>query len=138
MSKVGIIYFMCKELYCKNLTNSLAFHQLNVRFCTTLCVGEIISNYTEKNADELANKILQTRTRVSEGYKKGTLPKECVECIYKNKEDSCHNKIQKLDFYYWFVIQAGILVAMFLITYLAYLFDHFDHYLDKQYIFFLM
>ena len=29
----------------------------------------------------------------------------------------------KLDFYYWFVIQAGILVAMFLITYLAYLFD---------------
>lgn len=98
---------MCDNLYCKHLFNSLAFHQLNVRLCTTLCVGEIISNYQEKNAEELAQKILQTRERIKQDFKNGMLPKECVECIYKCKENSEHDKIQKLDFYYWYHCNCG-------------------------------
>ena len=71
-----------EHYYCKNLINCLSFHQKNVRFCTTLQLGQLISTYQE-NAEELAKKISDLRHEINENLKQGIIPEGCKDCIYK-------------------------------------------------------
>ncbi len=92
---------MEKNNHCKFLINSLSFHQQNVRFCTTLQLGQLISTYKE-TAEELAKKITNLRKKIKENLEKGIIPEGCRECIYKNNEYIENDKIRKIDLYYWY------------------------------------
>ena len=48
--------------YCKHITNTLSFHQKNVRYCTTLQMGPIISEYKE-SAEELADLVINSKKK---------------------------------------------------------------------------
>ncbi|MBE7704888.1 MAG: radical SAM protein [Cyanobacteria bacterium SIG29] len=98
---------MTNNNHCKFLVNSLSFHQLNVRFCTTLQLGEIISTYQEKNAKELAQKITDLRCTINENLNQGIIPEGCKNCIYKNNEEIYNDKIQRIDLYYWYHCNCG-------------------------------
>ena len=93
--------------YCKFLINGLSFHQQNVRFCTTLQLGELISTYSEKNPKELAEKIFNTRKNIRENIENTVVPVGCKDCIYKNDEYTDTYKIKKMDFYYWYHCNCG-------------------------------
>lgn len=92
--------------YCKFLLSGLSFHQKNVRFCTTLQLGRIISEYEEK-PKELAQKILSTRKDVRDNIEKGIIPNGCLDCIYKNNEFEDTDKITRIDLYYWYHCNCG-------------------------------
>ena len=98
---------MSLNKYCKFLINGLGFHQHNVRFCTTLQLGELISTYNEKNSKELAEKIYNTRKTIRENLEKDIIPEGCKDCIYKNEEYTDTYKIKKMDFYYWYHCNCG-------------------------------
>lgn len=87
--------------YCRNLINTLSFHQHNVRFCTTLNMGELISTY-EETPKELAYKIKETREKIRNNLINGIIPTHCLNCIYKNNEYITQDKITKIDLFYWF------------------------------------
>lgn len=92
--------------YCKLLTNGLSFHQKNVRCCTTLQLGEIISSYEEK-PKELAYKIKEQRTRIKNDLNNNIIPEGCKDCIYRNTENVFNEKIQRIDLYYWYHCNCG-------------------------------
>ena len=93
---------MEEENYCKNLLNCLSFHQKNIRFCTTLNIGNIISCYDEKNPKEIAEKIYNIRKIVRENIYNNIMPENCVDCIYKIKEKTNTDKIKRIDLFYWY------------------------------------
>ena len=95
-----------ENLYCSNLLNCLSFHQRNVRFCTTLQLGEVVSTYQEKS-NELAQKILNTREKIKEQLEKEVIPSGCQNCIYRNKENYKTDKIRRIDLYYWYHCNCG-------------------------------
>ena len=70
-----------KDIYCSNLFNSLSFHQKNVRFCTTLQIGKLISTYTE-TPKELAYKIMLFRKEIYNDISSGKIPDGCNNCIF--------------------------------------------------------
>lgn len=88
--------------YCKNLINCLSFHQQNIRFCTTLQLGEVISTYQESSAKELATKIHSLRNTIKHSLENDDIPLGCQNCIYKLNEEIETNKISKIDLYYWY------------------------------------
>lgn len=92
---------MIENKYCKFLINGLSFHQKNVRFCTTLQLGELISTYDE-NAKELALKIYNLRKSIRTNLDNNIIPESCQNCIYKNNEYTATEKIKKIDLYYWY------------------------------------
>lgn len=92
--------------YCNHLTSCLSFHQKNVRFCTTLQVGEIISFYQEK-PEELAKKIQEIRENIRTNLERGIIPDGCKDCIYRNTEKTTTNKIKRIDLYYWYHCNCG-------------------------------
>lgn len=95
-----------EHYYCKNLINCLSFHQKNVRFCTTLQLGQLISTYQE-NAEELAKKISDLRHEINENLKQGIIPEGCKDCIYRNNEKINTDKISRIDLYYWYHCNCG-------------------------------
>ena len=94
------------NIYCKYLLNSLSFHQDNVRFCTTLQLGELISKYEEK-PKELAQKIINLRNKIKENIKNDVIPAGCKDCIYRLNEYCANDKINKIDLYYWYHCNCG-------------------------------
>ncbi len=95
------------NFYCKNLVNGLSFHQTNLRFCTTLQLGQIISQYQEK-PKELAEKIISLRKNIISNLKNGgDVPDGCKDCIYKTNEYAVSEKISKIDLYYWYHCNCG-------------------------------
>ncbi len=92
--------------YCNFLTNCLSFHQKNVRFCTTLQLGEIISEYKEKPV-ELALKIQTLRKKVKENLDGNIVPDGCRHCIYRCKDSTNTDKIKRIDLYYWYHCNCG-------------------------------
>ncbi len=94
------------EKYCYNLKHGLSFHQKNIRFCTTLQLGEIISFYEEQPKD-LALKILSTRKKIIDNLKEGILPAGCENCIYKVGKYDEQEKIKRIDLYYWYHCNCG-------------------------------
>ena len=97
---------MIESKYCRYLINSLCFHQKNVRFCTTLQLGEILSVYNE-SPKELASKITKLRAKMQHDLSSNIIPKGCENCIYKNNEPVRSNKINKIDLYYWYHCNCG-------------------------------
>ena len=95
-----------QSLYCSNLLNCLSFHQKNVRFCTTLQLGEIISTYQEK-PKELAQRIIEIRENINKQLAQGIIPDGCENCIYRNQEDYKTAKIRRIDLYYWYHCNCG-------------------------------
>lgn len=96
-----------ENLYCKKLINCLGFHQLNVRFCTTLNIGPIISTYQE-NPKELAQKIVNLRKQIRNNIKNEIVPDECKDCIYKiNEIIGEEDKITEIDLFYWYHCNCG-------------------------------
>lgn len=96
-----------EKLYCKKLINCLSFHQLNVRFCTTLALGPIISTYQE-SPKELAKKIINLRKQIRNNIKNEIVPEECKDCIYKiNEIISEEDKITEIDLFYWYHCNCG-------------------------------
>ena len=95
-----------EKKYCKFLLNSLSFHQKNIRFCTTLCLGEIISEYKE-TPKELAEKIQLTRKRFKNNLDINIIPEGCIDCIYKNQGSCNSDKISRIDLYYWYHCNCG-------------------------------
>ncbi len=98
---------MIENKYCKNLINSLSFHQRNVRFCTTLQLGELISEYKEKTGLELAEKIINLRAAIKNNLDTDIIPEGCKNCIYKNNEYIGTDKISQIDLYYWYHCNCG-------------------------------
>ncbi len=94
------------NIYCKFLTNCLSFHQKNVRFCTTLQLGEIVSVYQE-NPKELADKICELRRQIKDNLLSNIVPKGCQNCIYRSSEKTYNDKIQRIDLYYWYHCNCG-------------------------------
>lgn len=94
--------------YCKSLFNSLSFHQKNVRYCTTLQLGEIISKY-EETPKELALKILESRKEIFENLNNNNIiPQGCQDCIYKDESKYINSdKIERIDLYYWYHCNCG-------------------------------
>ncbi len=92
--------------YCNFLLNCISFHQLHVRFCTTLQLGQVISEYKE-NPVELANKITDLRKSVKDGMEKGVIPEGCKDCIYRKTEAEENDKIKRIDLYYWYHCNCG-------------------------------
>lgn len=97
---------MIENKHCKFLINGLSFHQKNVRFCTTLQLGELISTYQE-NSKELANKIYELRKKIRNNLNSNIIPDGCKDCIYKNNEYISDEKIKKIDLYYWYHCNCG-------------------------------
>lgn len=97
---------MIENKHCKFLINGLSFHQKNVRFCTTLQLGELISTYQE-NAKELALKIYNLRKQIRDNIDNNIIPEGCKNCIYKNNEYISDEKIKKIDLYYWYHCNCG-------------------------------
>lgn len=93
--------------YCKFLTNCLSFHQTNIRLCTTLQQGELLSTYQERNPKELAERIKFLRHSFAEKLKNNSVPDGCANCIYKKEEDIEHDKINQIDLYHWFHCNCG-------------------------------
>ncbi|MCR5261469.1 MAG: hypothetical protein K6C94_06480 [Candidatus Gastranaerophilales bacterium] len=87
--------------YCKHSTNTLSFHQDNVRFCTTLQEGPVISNYRE-NAEQLAELIIDAKRKAFE-----EVPAECSDCIYRVQEEPTEKKITRIDLFYWYHCNCG-------------------------------
>lgn len=92
--------------FCKFLLNRLSFHQKNVRLCTTLQLGELISFYAEK-PKELAGKIFSKRAEIRKNLENNLIPEGCKDCIYKNSEISTSDKITMIDLYYWYHCNCG-------------------------------
>lgn len=97
---------MTENKYCKFLINGLSFHQENVRHCTTLQLGELISTYNE-TPQELAQKILELRTKIRTDLDNNIIPSGCQNCIYKNNESISSDKITKIDLFYWYHCNCG-------------------------------
>lgn len=97
---------MSEKYYCKLLTNGLSFHQKNVRFCTTLQLGEVISTY-EENSKDLASKIYNLRNNIKSNLNNGIVPSGCQNCIYRHNEPADNDKIKRIDLYYWYHCNCG-------------------------------
>ena len=94
--------------YCKFITNRLSFHQHNVRLCTTLQLGELLSEYNENTAKELANKIIQKRQAIIQNLNRDIIPEGCKNCIYRiNENTSTNYLIEEIDLYYWYHCNCG-------------------------------
>lgn len=87
--------------YCKHTTNTLSFHQDNVRFCTTLQLGPVISQYREK-PEELADLIIEAKRKAFDN-----IPVECNDCIYRVQENTDDKKITRIDLFYWYHCNCG-------------------------------
>lgn len=92
---------MNREQYCKFLINGLSFHQKNVRFCTTLQMGPVISEYKE-TPEDLAKKIINLRKNIQNNIIDNKIPTECENCIYRKQENYNTNKITQIYLYYWY------------------------------------
>ncbi len=98
--------------YCRNLITGLTFHQDDIRFCTTLEPGPVISVYNEKQK-EIASKIIDKRKEMAELIHKNELPKECNSCIYKNSQGVDSEKINKIDLFYWYHCNCSCIYCSF-------------------------
>lgn len=87
--------------YCRHITNTLSFHQDNVRFCTTLQLGPVISCYKETPKDLTKLIINAKRNAFSQ------IPSECNDCIYRVSEDINDSKITRIDLFYWYHCNCG-------------------------------
>ena len=94
------------EKYCYNLRHGISFHQKNIRFCTTLQLGEIISIYEEK-PKELALKIQETRRIIKKNLDNKIIPNGCENCRYRIQECYETEKIKRIDLYYWYHCNCG-------------------------------
>lgn len=97
---------MSKNDYCSHIANTLSFHQRNVRFCTTLQLGEILSDYEEKSGKELAQKIISLKENIIKNLDNDIIPKGCENCIYRDSNE-ISNKIKKLYLFYWYHCNCG-------------------------------
>lgn len=92
---------MNSDKYCKHIKNTLSFHQDNVRFCTTLQLGSVISEYKE-SAEELAKLIINAK---KSAFQK--IPEGCNDCIYRIVDDINDDKITRIDLFYWYHCNCG-------------------------------
>lgn len=88
---------MSGNIHCEKLLNSISFNQENVRFCTTLNTGNIISKYEEETAEKLAETIIAARELTN-----SETPQECNNCIYKKEPNILTNQIAKIYLFYWY------------------------------------
>lgn len=88
---------MSGNIHCEKLLNCISFHQENVRFCTTLNTGKLISTYKEKDAEELAERIIKDRKLVHT-----EIPQECKDCIHAKQQSCLNDKITRIDLFYWY------------------------------------
>ena len=100
---------MNREQYCKFLINGLSFHQKNVRFCTTLQMGPVISEYKE-TPEDLAKKIINLRENIQNNIIDNKIPTECENCIYRKQENYNTNKITQI-----YIIGTIAMAAVFIV-----------------------
>ncbi len=97
---------MTNKDYCKNIGSCLSFHQENIRFCTTLKLGPILSEYKESDK-ELIEKIVALRDKYNNDLKNDLIYQGCKDCIYADKTPVVSNKISRIDLFYWYHCNCG-------------------------------
>lgn len=97
---------MSNKNYCKNIKSCLSFHQGNIRFCTTLNLGPIISEYQESDK-EITEKVINIRNKYNSEFKNDIVYEDCQDCIYQNKDLPNTEKISRIDLFYWYHCNCG-------------------------------